>query len=61
MKKLLCVILSCLMLVGLAACGGSEQAQQTPEAGLQVGFARENITPDYSVPLQGGDYRQRWS
>ena len=61
MKKFLCFLLACVMLLGLAACGGSEQAQQTPEAGLQVGFARENITPDYSVPLQGGDYRQRWS
>jgi len=62
MKKLLCVILSCLMLVGLAACGnGDAQTEPAQDAGLQVGFGRENITPDYSVPLQGGNFAERWS
>ena len=61
MKKILCLLLTCVMLLGLAACGGAKQEQETPDAGLQVGFARENITPDYSVPLQGGNYAERWS
>lgn len=64
MKKLLCVFLACASLLGLCACGsnqGSEQTQNGENAVLQVGFGKENITPDYSVPLQGGDYSQRWS
>lgn len=67
MKKLLCVILSCVMLQSLVACGGSQGdpggkgGQNTQPAGLQVGFGRTNITPGYSVALQGGDYTQRMS
>ena len=64
MKKLLSMILSCVLLLSLCACGGSQQPQETQAAPqdttLQVGFGRESITPDYSVPLQGNDYRSRW-
>ena len=57
-KKVISVLLVCLLILGLCACGnGGEKA---PE-GLQVGFGRTNITPNYSVPLQGGDYSKRWS
>ena len=63
MKKILCVILACVMLLGLCACGGSQGAGATEPvaAGLQVGFGRTNITPGYSVALQGGDYTKRMS
>lgn len=64
MKRLVFLILACVMLLGLCACGGSQSgadSTQGAEAGLQVGFGRENITPDYSVPLQGGNYLERWS
>lgn len=63
MKKLFCMILACVMLLGLAACGGqgSTETQPKEEAGLQVGFGRTNITPGFSVALQGGDYTKRMS
>lgn len=64
MKKFLCAFLSCLMLLGLVACGGNsapQQTENTASAVLEVGFGRENITPDYSVPLQGGNFAERWS
>ena len=60
MKKWFCLALACLMVMGLCACGAAQE-EKTPVAGLQVGFAMANITPDYSVPLQGGDYGKRWS
>ena len=63
MKKLFCVILACVMLLGLAACGGSQGGAETQpqDTGLQVGFGRTNITPGYSVCLQGGNYANRQS
>ena len=63
MKKLLCVILACMMLLGLCACGAGNANTETPAAaaGLQVGIGRTNITPGFSVALQGGDYTKRMS
>lgn len=62
MKKILSVILACVMLQGLCACGGQGgNATEPADAGLQVGFGRTNITPGYSVALQGGDYTKRMS
>lgn len=64
MKKFLCMILACVMLLGLCACGGSQGGAddtQAAETGLQVGFGRTNITPGYSVCLQGGNYKNRVS
>ena len=42
------------------ACGGGESAEKAPE-GLQVGYGRENITPSYTVHLQGGTWKERKS
>lgn len=65
MKKIFSMILVCVMLLGLVACGGSQSAGETTapaaEAGLQVGFGRTNITPGFSVALQGGNYKNRMS
>ena len=62
MKKLLSMILVCVMLLGLVACGGQGEGDQTAApAGLQVGFGRTNITPGFSVALQGGNYKNRMS
>ena len=65
MKKILCLMMACIMLLGLAACGGngqtSQETQPAADTGLQVGFGRTNITPSYSVALQGGDYTKRMS
>ena len=57
MKKILSMILAALMLLGLCACSNS--SAQTENAGgtgaaFQVGFGRENITPDFPVALSGG-------
>ena len=61
MKKALSVFLICVMVLGLCACGESEApAAETPA--LRVGYARVNITPNYSVPLAGyGNSDQRMS
>ena len=64
MKKLLSLIMACVMLLSLAACGGSQSGSGDnggEAAGLQVGFGRVNITPGYSVALQGGNYKNRMS
>lgn len=64
MKKIFCVFLACVMLLGVCACGGNQSSPETTaaqEVGLQVGIGRTNITPDYSVALQGGNYKNRMS
>lgn len=53
MKKIISLILVFVLVLGLCACGSSENDR--PKAkGLQVGFGRVNITPDYEVQLAGG-------
>ena len=58
MKKILSMILAVLLLVGLCACGSNGDPAATGdkanEAAFQVGFGRENITPDFPVALSGG-------
>lgn len=58
MKKILSMILAVLMLTGLCACGGSGNGEGeggNVDAGVfQVGFGRENITPDFPTALSGG-------
>ena len=68
MKKLFCIALSILMLLGLAACGGSESAAgskettKAPASGFQVGYARVDVTPTESVPMGGyGNSLERMS
>lgn len=55
MKKLLTVLLFVSILLGLCACGGATAPEEDAlqASGLQVGFAREKITPDTPVPLAG--------
>ena len=58
MKKMIALILSVMMVLSLCACAGSgnaegEGGQNGLGEGLNVGFARENITPDFSVGLGG--------
>ena len=52
MRKLLSVLLALVMILGLCACSSGEQAKEYQ--GLQVGYSRVNITPDYAVQLAGG-------
>lgn len=56
MKKLFCLSMAVLLILGLCACGTTESVPTTtqfPDSNLQIGFARMNITPAVSVPLAG--------
>ncbi|MBR5869373.1 MAG: hypothetical protein IKZ21_07985, partial [Clostridia bacterium] len=63
MKKILSLVLATLLLLTLAACGGSGAGSDNkPASGLTVGFGRVNITPEYPAPLNGyGDEKNRLS
>ena len=52
MKKLISLLMAVVMVLGLCACGASNNEEKTPE-GLQVGYGIADITPDFSVPLAG--------
>lgn len=63
MKKVIALLLTMLMVLSLAACGGGKtlDGEQTPE-GLQAGFGRKLIMPEESVPMAGyTDSSQRMS
>jgi len=51
MKKVLCLVLAALLLLGLCAC--KQQEAQTAKPQFQVGYGRADITPSVSVPLSG--------
>ena len=55
MKKLFCLLLCVLLLVGLCACGGKETEKKEDITALQAGFARVMCTPDDPlVHIAGG-------
>lgn len=58
MKKLLCIMFAALLLLAMTACGGSESKESGT---LQVGFAREDITPNFPVLIAGGGDSSRIS
>ena len=54
MKKLISVLLSLCILFGLCACGSAGgETDQSQAGGLQAGYGRENITPDFPVGMGG--------
>ncbi len=55
MKKLISIILTLVIILGLCACGGEggEQGGSNTASGLQVGYGRAKIMPTESVPLGG--------
>ncbi len=60
MKKITCLVLAAVLLLGLCACGGSAGGKNYE--GLQVGFGRESILPDeLGVQIAGGDASSRLS
>ena len=63
MKKFLCLILSCVMLLGLVACGGGETSDGGNEqkSVLQVGFGKSNMMPETVVTIAGGEDPNRLS
>ena len=61
MKRVLSLILTVIIALSLCACGGSNNEEKKP-AGLQVGFGKVDITPNFSISLYGyGDYANRLS
>ena len=75
MKKLISLLLACVMVLGLCACSssgntestetkGAEATEATGEVreGLWAGFNRQSITPtELGVPIAGGDSSARLS
>lgn len=48
MKRIICIALTLVLVLGLCACSGFGLSNK-----LQVGFGRVNITPDYTLELDG--------
>ena len=63
MKKIFCMILAIVMVLGLAACGGSGDNQaQEAATGLQAGYGRADVSPLAPAPMGGyGDSDTRRS
>lgn len=67
MKKFLALMLAFAMMLTVCACGGNEgdkpEASDTqketaaPADGLRIGFNKQNITPEETVPLSGSASR----
>ena len=58
MKKIIAICLALMMILGLCACTSSGNAEETQggaaaASGLQIGYAKINVTPDFSVGLGG--------
>lgn len=53
MKKVITMVLVLAMVLGLCACAGSGEGGSKGEKGLQIGFAKENITPNFTIGLTG--------
>ena len=61
MKKILSLMLACVMLLGLVACGGSA-GEPEEYTGLQAGFGRADVSPLAPAPMGGyGDSDTRLS
>lgn len=65
MKKLISILLTICLVIGLAACAGGESAKETTAdttSKFQVGYGAVNITPEGSVNMAGyGDQATRFS
>ena len=63
MKRIICILMAAVLVLGLCACGGGEKSASGKDyKGLQVGFGRENILPDVlGVEIAGGDASARIS
>ena len=52
MKRMLCLLLAAVLVIGLCACG-SKEPSVGKKKGLHVGFGQADITPELGVPLGG--------
>ena len=59
MKKLICLLLSAVMLLGLCACGGAEGGEE--KSTMKVGFGKSNMMPETVVTIAGGEDPNRLS
>ncbi len=60
MKKIICLLLTAVLVLGLCACGSSGEGKT--QKGFQVGFSRQSITPTQTgVQIAGGDASSRLS
>ena len=56
MKKLTVLMLVCALVLGLCACAGGGNKETEPKLeGLNVGYSKQDITPDFEVGLGGYD------
>ena len=54
MKKIICLLLACLMVGSLCACGGESGEGGTKAVeGLHVGYGQAEISPAMGTPLGG--------
>ena len=53
MKKIITMLLVMAMILGLCACGSTGDEGGSTVEGLQIGYARENITPNFTVGITG--------
>lgn len=57
MKKILCLVLAAVLVLGLFACGGNSKEEKETGLpaveGLHVGFGKADITPAMDTPLGG--------
>ena len=64
MKKLICLLLSVVMVLGLCACGGGSETPSGDEpkaTTMQVGFGKSNMMPETVVTIAGGEDPNRLS
>lgn len=64
MKKLISILLTLTLIASLCTCGAAGTGEQVAvettaaaQSGLMVGYAKENISPEESVPLSGSANR----
>ena len=61
MKKMICMLLAAVMLLGLCACGGEASNDDAAKSALQVGFGKSNMMPESTVTIAGGEDPNRLS
>ena len=54
MKKLVCFLLTAILVLGLVACGDNAGQTQSENTAFQIGFGRVDITPEVGTQLAAG-------